>query len=147
MSREFSLFIGPFSTLLAIINPFEALPVYLKLLEGKDNQTHRQVAWKSCGYADAFDVRSRRDRDNPWNDIDHQGIFGRTGVFNSAIFSAPPEKDRMLMWPSYLSHAVEFSTGRRSRQNRCRVQRYDSRADRSAHCAFGIELTRGAGFT
>src|SRR5271167_1077056 len=51
MSREFSLFIGTFSTLLAIINPFEVLPVYLKLLEGKDNQTHRQVAWKSCGYA------------------------------------------------------------------------------------------------
>ena len=51
MSREFSLFIGTFSTLLAIINPFEVLPVYLKLLEGKDNQAHRQVAWKSCGYA------------------------------------------------------------------------------------------------
>src|SRR5271169_5344815 len=51
MSREFSLFIGTFTTLLAIINPFEVLPVYLKLLEGKDVKTHRRVAWKSCVYA------------------------------------------------------------------------------------------------
>src|SRR5271154_63820 len=51
MSREFSLFIGTFTTLLAIINPLEVLPVYLKLLEGKDNEMHRQVAWKSCVYA------------------------------------------------------------------------------------------------
>jgi small neutral amino acid transporter SnatA (MarC family) len=36
MSRELSLFIGTFTTLLAIINPLEVLPVYLKLLEGKD---------------------------------------------------------------------------------------------------------------
>ena len=51
MARELSLFIGTFTTLLAIINPFEVLPVYLKLLEGKDVDTHRQVAWKSCVYA------------------------------------------------------------------------------------------------
>jgi len=51
MGRELSLFIGTFTTLLAIINPFEVLPVYLKLLEGKDAATHRQVAWKSCVYA------------------------------------------------------------------------------------------------
>jgi small neutral amino acid transporter SnatA (MarC family) len=44
MSRELSLFIGTFTTLLAIINPFEVLPGYLKLLEGKDVATHRQVA-------------------------------------------------------------------------------------------------------
>jgi multiple antibiotic resistance protein len=37
--------------LLAIINPFEVLPVYLKLLEGKDVETQRRVAWKSCVYA------------------------------------------------------------------------------------------------
>ena len=37
MGRELSLFIGTFTTLLAIINPFEVLPVYLKLLEGKDD--------------------------------------------------------------------------------------------------------------
>jgi multiple antibiotic resistance protein len=51
ISRELSLFIGTFTTLLAIINPIEVLPVYLKLLEGKDAATHRAVAWKSCFYA------------------------------------------------------------------------------------------------
>ena len=51
ISRELSLFIGTFTTLLAIINPFEVMPVYLKLLEGKDAATHREVAWKSCFYA------------------------------------------------------------------------------------------------
>ena len=35
MSQELTLFVGMFTTLLAIINPLEALPVYLKLLEGK----------------------------------------------------------------------------------------------------------------
>ena len=51
MVREFSLFIGTFTTLLAIINPFEVLPVYLKLLAGKDVEKHRQVARQSCVYA------------------------------------------------------------------------------------------------
>ena len=51
MSHEVSLFIGTFTTFFAIINPFEVLPVYLKLLEGKDVETHRRVAWKSCVYA------------------------------------------------------------------------------------------------
>jgi multiple antibiotic resistance protein len=45
MSRELSLFIGTFTSLLAIINPFEVLSVYLTLLEGEDIPTHRQVAW------------------------------------------------------------------------------------------------------
>ena len=51
MGHELSLFIGTFTTLLAIINPLEVLPVYLKLLEGKNVATHRQIAWKSCVYA------------------------------------------------------------------------------------------------
>jgi multiple antibiotic resistance protein len=51
MARELSLFFGTFTTLLAIINPFEVLPVYLKLLDGKDVETHRRVAWKSCLYS------------------------------------------------------------------------------------------------
>ena len=34
MGRELSLFIATFTTLLAIINRFEVLPAYLKLLEG-----------------------------------------------------------------------------------------------------------------
>jgi multiple antibiotic resistance protein len=36
---------------LAIINPFESLPVFLKLLEGQDRHVHRRVAWKACIYA------------------------------------------------------------------------------------------------
>jgi multiple antibiotic resistance protein len=37
--------------LLAIINPLEALPVFLKLLEGEDANQHWQVARRSCLYA------------------------------------------------------------------------------------------------
>jgi len=51
MGRELSLFAGTFTTLLAIINPFEVLPVYVQLLAGKDEATHRAVAWKACVYA------------------------------------------------------------------------------------------------
>jgi multiple antibiotic resistance protein len=51
MSQELTLFVGMFTTLLAIINPLEALPVFLKLLEGKDETEHRRVARLSCFYA------------------------------------------------------------------------------------------------
>ncbi len=51
MQREFSLFVGTFTTLLAITNPLEVLPVYLQLLLGKDAATHRAVARKACIYA------------------------------------------------------------------------------------------------
>ena len=51
MQRELSLFVGTFTTLLAIINPLEVLPVYLQLLLGKDAATHRAVARKACVYA------------------------------------------------------------------------------------------------
>jgi multiple antibiotic resistance protein len=51
MSQELTLFVGMFTTLLAIINPLEALPVFLKLLEGKDEAEHGRVARLSCFYA------------------------------------------------------------------------------------------------
>ncbi len=51
MQKEISLFVGTFTTLLAIINPLEVLPVYLQLLLGKDAATHRSVARLSCFYA------------------------------------------------------------------------------------------------
>ena len=51
MQKELSLFVGTFTTLLAIINPLEVLPVYLQLLLGKDEATHRAVARNSCFYA------------------------------------------------------------------------------------------------
>jgi multiple antibiotic resistance protein len=44
-------FVGLFATLLAIINPLEAIPVFLNLLEGKDREAHRRVARKACLYA------------------------------------------------------------------------------------------------
>ena len=36
MNPIFTLFISMFTTLLAIINPLEAIPVFLGLLQGKD---------------------------------------------------------------------------------------------------------------
>lgn len=44
-------FISLYSTLLAIINPLEAIPVFLKLLRGKDQAVQISVARKSCLYA------------------------------------------------------------------------------------------------
>jgi multiple antibiotic resistance protein len=51
LGREFSLFLETFTTLLAIINPLEVLPVYLALLAGQDAAAHRAVARKACLYA------------------------------------------------------------------------------------------------
>jgi multiple antibiotic resistance protein len=44
-------FVSLFATLLAIINPLEAIPVFLNLLQGKGPDVHRSVARKSCLYA------------------------------------------------------------------------------------------------
>jgi MarC family membrane protein len=44
-------FFSLFAVLLAIINPLEAIPVFLRLLQGKDEEEHRRVARKSCLYA------------------------------------------------------------------------------------------------
>ena len=54
MKQALTLFLGMFTTLLAIINPLEALPVFLKLLEGRDEQEHLRVARRSCLYAAAL---------------------------------------------------------------------------------------------
>ncbi|MEJ0092900.1 MAG: MarC family protein [Methylocella sp.] len=51
MSQEFTLFLSTFATLLAIINPLEALPVFLRLLLGKSPEEHAAVARQSCLYA------------------------------------------------------------------------------------------------
>jgi multiple antibiotic resistance protein len=40
-----------FTTLPAIINPLEALPVFLMLLEGRDDVERHQVARQACLYA------------------------------------------------------------------------------------------------
>ncbi len=51
MSHELQLFIGSFTTLLAVVNPLEATPVFLSLLEGQDRAARRRVALWSCIYA------------------------------------------------------------------------------------------------
>src|SRR5215467_13623020 len=51
MNQVATLFISTFTTLLAIINPLESLPVFLKLLQGQDVHVRRRVAWKACTYA------------------------------------------------------------------------------------------------
>jgi multiple antibiotic resistance protein len=51
MDEHLNLFIGTFATLLSVINPLEAMPVFLQLLHGRDERAHRQVAWRSCLYA------------------------------------------------------------------------------------------------
>ena len=51
MSSSITLFISMFTTLLAIINPLEAIPVFLGLMEGKDDVEKNQVARQSCLYA------------------------------------------------------------------------------------------------
>ena len=51
MNSSVTLFISMFTTLLAIINPLEAIPVFLGLMQGKNNAEQNRVARKSCLYA------------------------------------------------------------------------------------------------
>jgi multiple antibiotic resistance protein len=51
MRQVLTLFVSTFSTLLAIINPLEALPIFLKLSEGEGVDQQRQLARRSCLYA------------------------------------------------------------------------------------------------
>jgi multiple antibiotic resistance protein len=51
MENPLTLFITTFTTMLAVINPLESLPIFLELLAGQDESTHRQVARRSCLYA------------------------------------------------------------------------------------------------
>jgi multiple antibiotic resistance protein len=51
MENALTLFIGTFTTLLAVINPLESLPIFLKLLAGQDETAHKKVARQSCIYA------------------------------------------------------------------------------------------------
>src|SRR5206468_4085612 len=51
MNTVTTLFLGTFTTLVAIINPLAVLPVFLKLLQGQEKGAHRRIAWKACCYA------------------------------------------------------------------------------------------------
>jgi multiple antibiotic resistance protein len=46
-----TLFLETFTTLLAIINPLEALPIFLGLVSGKDERERLRIAQRSCLYA------------------------------------------------------------------------------------------------
>jgi len=51
MNTYVTLFVGMFTTLLAIINPLEAIPVFLGMLQGKDTAELRRVARRACFFA------------------------------------------------------------------------------------------------
>lgn len=51
IAQTLVLFVGLFTTLIAVINPLEALLVFLSLLEGKDGKTQRSVALQASLYA------------------------------------------------------------------------------------------------
>lgn len=38
--------------------------------------------------------------------------YTENNVYNSATLVSPAEKGRMLIWPSYLWHAVEYGTAK-----------------------------------
>jgi multiple antibiotic resistance protein len=51
METPVALFVGTFTTMVAVINPLESLPIFLQLLSGKDEPAHLRVARLSCIYA------------------------------------------------------------------------------------------------
>ncbi len=51
MDPALTLFISLFTTLLAIINPLEAIPVYLGLIDKRTEAEQRRVARQACWYA------------------------------------------------------------------------------------------------
>jgi len=56
MENIVALFFSTFTTLIAVINPFETLPVFLTLVDGKSKQEQNNVAFKSCLYATILTV-------------------------------------------------------------------------------------------
>lgn len=51
MKPEIALFFSTFTTLLAIINPLEALPVFLALTGNRSETDRRHIAGRACFYA------------------------------------------------------------------------------------------------
>ena len=51
MENHLALLIGTFTTLLAVVNPLEALPIFLSLSQDRDIQERRKLAFRSCMYA------------------------------------------------------------------------------------------------
>lgn len=50
MEHHLTLFIGTFTTLLAVVNPLEALPVFLNLSGSLDKPARRKLALRACVY-------------------------------------------------------------------------------------------------
>jgi multiple antibiotic resistance protein len=50
MEHAVTLFVGTFTTLLAIINPLEAIPVFLQLTADREDSVRMEVARSSCLY-------------------------------------------------------------------------------------------------
>jgi multiple antibiotic resistance protein len=51
MGHHVALFIGTFTTLLAVVNPLEALPIFLSHSQELSGQDRRKLAFRSCWYA------------------------------------------------------------------------------------------------
>ena len=51
MAHHLTVFIGTFTTLLAVVNPLEALPIFLSLSQDQDIKDRRKLAFRSCLYA------------------------------------------------------------------------------------------------
>jgi len=51
MEHHLSILIGTFTTLLAVVNPLEALPIFLSLSQDQDIKARRKLAFRSCLYA------------------------------------------------------------------------------------------------
>jgi multiple antibiotic resistance protein len=49
--NHLSILIGTFTTLVAVVNPFEALPIFLTLSMNMDKPARRKLAFRSCFYA------------------------------------------------------------------------------------------------
>lgn len=50
MEQHISLFIGTFTTLLAVVNPLEALPVFLNITQDQDKIQRKKLALRACIY-------------------------------------------------------------------------------------------------
>lgn len=51
MEQHLTIFIGTFTTLLAVVNPLEALPIFLSLSQDKSKEERRKLALRSSWYA------------------------------------------------------------------------------------------------
>lgn len=51
MEHHFTIFLGTFTTLIAVINPLETLPIFLSLSQDQSKKERQKLAFRSCLYA------------------------------------------------------------------------------------------------